>query len=299
MGNISTNSNSSKQTCFLLKCLLDTYLNEYECEHTFFPSLNELYCWDCFYKVKLPIGWRLRVLDVSSHHCEQSTEGFIESYGVLTVKLPNQLEEFYYKDNRNSIISSESQSLLQSFSGFKNFKQLKIVDLSNSAYNGQIGTAFEGTLESVEILNLAFNYINMNMTCRVFPRLKALNISHGNLTFLATDIISNCSSLNIVDLSFNNDLGIESLDNISFDGTDNIRRLILSNNGFTRLNKKFLDKVDAFPNMSLDLSSNIFLCDCESQSQEFIKWLLENPDKNRFIGSNLFYSIYFYSAYFS
>jgi hypothetical protein len=196
------------------------------------------------------------------------------------------LEEFYFKNNQDGIISTESQNVLETFSGVQNVPHLKIIDLSNNAFAGQLSASYEGAVETVETLNLAYNNLSINMICKIFPGLKNLNISHGFSTKFATNIISNCSSLEIVDLSdnsFNNNI-IENLDNISFEGTDNIRKFILSNNYLRWLDKKFLDKVYALPNMSLDLSSIIFSCICESHPQLFIKWLQVNGEKNKLLG---------------
>jgi toll-like receptor 13 len=288
-GNISNFYGSPKRACVLLKCFLGIYFPKYDCNDTFLPALNEVFCLDCYRYIKIPIGRKLRIIDYSSYHNEQSMTFDIISHGILTLKLPNQLEELYCKNNRDWFVSAEAQNLLETFSGFKNFPQIHIIDFSNNAFTGLLGRNWEGVFGTVEMINFAYNYVTLDMICGVFPRLKALNVSHGNLTLLATNIISNCSSLEIFDLSYNKDLNVESLDNISFEGTGNIKRFILSNNNLKHLEKKFLDKVDTFPNMTIDLSSNPFLCDCQRQSQEFITWLHRNGQKNRLIAYNSYY----------
>lgn len=165
---------------------------------------------------------------------------------------------------------------------FKGLYALRHLNLSENYIENVMDSAFNG-LDSVEILDLRNNLLGFKLRLDVsgnlfspLVKLRSLNVSRNRITTLGKRVFKFISNLETLDLSDNY---IENLD-IEMSPLLRLRVLDLHMNRLQSVPssvRTYLSDLSQYHSVSVDLSSNKLLCNCNNIP--FLKWLFRSKVK--------------------
>lgn len=284
-GNISTMVDNRTVGCKFVQCNLPQYFGDFNCDDwPVFPPLGTFFNRECMSYIEIPVGKNLEYFHFSFIHYEEAqTLGVVFSGKFCVVK--NKIREIYVEGNAHWVKAFKAGVNVINTRGFMGLENLERLILS---YNqvvadqryipmGQIANAPKFKLEHFD---LSGNYIIFRKTfqmCRDFPRMKELVLRGINVTHLPPNLIKNCTMLKTFKVG-NNSFKPGSLSDLDLNGTD-LSYIELTYTGLAILQEPFMSKIDAFPNLTLDLSHNPLSCNCSTTSQMFTRWMILNKHK--------------------
>lgn len=162
---------------------------------------------------------------------------------------------------------------------FRNLPGLKHLDLSNNKLANISDLSFQvgGDLSSPLLeLNLRSSLYNESMIFFVagalqngsLSNLEKLDLSGNNLMYFPTGMFGSLPSLKHLDLSNNSLVSVRSG---MFTNLDSLETLDLRNNSLKNLRNATLLDFSSLPDLSVFLSDNSWVCDCEIEP--FLSWL--------------------------
>ncbi|CAH1784452.1 unnamed protein product [Owenia fusiformis] len=138
----------------------------------------------------------------------------------------------------------------------------------------------EGAFESLEILNVAHNYVEVSsteheteLTFKNCTRLRVLDMSYNSMNHVPTKMLTDTVNLRSLNLSGNN-LNILNLD---LKGLKFLKMLNVSYNKLESLPKNMQEDIDVLNtnwSIVIDIGGNPLICGC--YSFEFIRWMQKN-----------------------
>ena len=154
------------------------------------------------------------------------------------------------------------------------------IDLSKNGCRQISQTFFRYSCQYFDKLFLAHNQLQVALSTddsrQVFEHcfhLEVLDLASNDLKLLPRNIFHNLTSLQYLNLTMNS---LRTL-NVTISHMRNLRVLDLSLNLIGFLSNDALDEINTLVNLTIDLSGNPFICDC--QHIDFLRWMVKN--KNR------------------
>ncbi|XP_026520950.1 trophoblast glycoprotein [Notechis scutatus] len=164
----------------------------------------------------------------------------------------------------------------ETFAGLPHLKQL---DLSDSSLTWLSPMALGNASSPLEELDLSSSLYNNSFVPLVAEllqtgtllNLKRLDLSDNNLIYLPARMFSTLPSLEHLDTRNNS---LVSLHNVFFGSLQRLHSFNLGSNSFKTLRNDTLQQIQGLPLLSLNLSSNPWVCDCHIE--DLVKWLKES-----------------------
>ncbi|CAH1786941.1 unnamed protein product [Owenia fusiformis] len=221
-------------------------------------------------KTVYPFPKTIEFIDISRSVC--SVTSYLVPYGIK-----------FQSNNRLKKVNFSNVKLFRKVSGkILGFVQLKEANLQGGECEIQssVWSCEKGAFESLEILNIARNYIKWASTMNKIEgtfinctRLRILDMSYNSIDHVPSKLLKDAVKLRSLNLSGNN---LNTL-NFELHGLTSLKMLNVSNNKLETLPKRMQQEINIInTNQSLviDIGGNPLVCGCHSF--EFIYWMQKN-----------------------
>lgn len=293
--NISNSKNDTQFYCNFMKCIDAEIFAPLNCSNLNIATEMD---GDCFLSNKVPIGKNLQVIDFSNIHFEQSEiAGHKMHPGKLCIQ-NSIVQEIFLTGNKYWLQALKADTFVSSMTGVIGMDNIQNFSLFDNHFtvNFSDKIGFEGQLRYVEHLDLSGNRIIAESSpniCDNLPGLRFILMDNGGINSISSNMFVNCSQLEKIVLSRNN-ITENSINKLNLTGVSNLKYLDLRANKIQTLERECFQKFMSYPNLKIDLSSNLLSCDCENRG--FIIQLQENS--NRFQNYSIYYCKHKNGKYF-
>ena len=286
--NITTLFTKKTITVSVMACILSVKTSQLLNANIFQP-LQEIFNSSCMFNLEIPIGPNVIHIQFNDIHFEESAFKGFEMTGVLCIKRPNNLKVVNISGNQGWIpMSALSKSLkhMTAIDGLGNVEQLF---LKNNYLEINASIAFKkGNFPNLQALHMGGNYLLIDQTysfCASNKLISYLDVQDNNLGPKQSlkNFVRNCTNLKTLILS-HNELSQSTLLDIDLRGTNKLAKLDLSYNKIEFFPEKFREQIDCkiasdFPDLTIDISGNPIICNCQKNSVSSIGWLSDNQKR--------------------